>query len=281
MVFDSSSGSRFAEAEYAQFRSFLERSCGIVLNESKNYLIDSRLRRILVDQNITSLEELTRKIEQPGHDLLRQTVIDAMTTNETLWFRDRHPFDYLKSQIIPELMSGSGAQPRIWCAACSSGQEPYSISICFEEFRKLKPGSFKEPKIIATDISRTILQAARQGIYEALTLNRGMSQERLSENFDKISNTQWQVKKHLRERIEFRSFNLKDSFSILGQFDVIFCRNVLIYFSSDLQNEILRKAHGILKSGGYLFLGGSETPRGLNDLFEVIYYSPGVVYRKK
>ena len=279
MVFDSSSGSKFKEEEYAEFRSFLERNCGILLGENKNYLIDSRLRKIIRDHNFDSLRDLIRKIQGFGNDGLKQAVIDAMTTNETLWFRDRHPFEYFKNQLLAEMSKSPDPNPRVWCAASSSGQEPYSISICVEEQRKIKPGT-KDIKVLATDISKTILDQAKNGAYDSLALNRGMSSDRLQQHFVALDSKQWQVKPNIKQRIEFRQYNLKDNFTALGRFDVVFCRNVLIYFSAELQNDILRKIHGVLKPGGYLFLGGSETPRGLNELFSVKYYSPGVVYQK-
>ncbi|MCG8668786.1 MAG: protein-glutamate O-methyltransferase CheR [Pseudomonadales bacterium] len=279
MVFNSTSASKHTHDEYVQFRSFLERNCGILLGDNKNYLIDSRLRKIFRDYDVSSLGELVKRISGYANDPLRQAVIDAMTTNETLWFRDRHPFEYFKKDLLEELNKKNDSNLRIWCAASSSGQEPYSLSISIDEYKKSKP-SAREVKILATDINKEILEQARAGIYDSLALNRGMSSERLRQHFDVLDSKQWQVKQAIKQRVEYKQFNLKDSFVSLGKFDVVFCRNVLIYFSADLQNEILRKIHGMLKPEGYLFLGGSETPRGLNDLFEVRYYSPGVVYQK-
>lgn len=279
MVFTTSDSSKHTADEYVQFRAFLETSCGIVLGENKNYLIDSRLRKIFRDHDFKSLSDLLKQVQGYGKDQLKQEVIDAMTTNETLWFRDRHPFEFFKEQLAPELSKNGDSNLRIWCAACSSGQEPYSLSICLEELRRLKPNQ-RDMNLLATDICRTILDQAKLGIYDALALNRGMSSERLRQHFTAIDEKQWQVKANIKKRIEFKQYNLKDNFVSLGKFDVVFCRNVLIYFSADLQNEILRKIHGVLKPGGFLFLGGSETPRGLNELFTVRYYSPGVVYQK-
>jgi chemotaxis protein methyltransferase CheR len=222
-----------------------------------------------------------QQIERPMARALKQQVIDAMTTNETLWFRDRHPFTYLQDTLLPEL----GKQPgeiAIWCAACSTGQEPYSISICVEETRRRTMGmANKQVKILATDISERVLAQARAGIYEPLALKRGMTEDKLSQYFKALSDSSWEVKPEIRRRVEFRPINLKENFASLGRFDVVFCRNVLIYFSSELQQQILTNIHRILKPGGVLFLGGSETPRGLNDLFDIRYYTPGVIYVKK
>nr|NIR93651.1 protein-glutamate O-methyltransferase CheR [Gammaproteobacteria bacterium] len=183
--------------------------------------------------------------------------------------------------LFPELVNNPG-EISVWCAACSTGQEPYSISICVEELRRRNFNFSKKPvRILATDISNRVLEQARKGTYEPLALKRGMADERLNQHFIRQPEGSWEIKPKIRESVEFRSINLKDNFMTLGKFDVVFCRNVLIYFSSQLQQQILTNIHRVLKPGGYLFLGGSETPRGLGELFEIRYYSPGVVYVKK
>jgi len=281
MVFSNLNQSQFTESEYVLFRQFLERSCGILLGDNKNYLIDSRLRKILKENNIGSLGELMREIDRAGASRLRQQVIDAMTTNETLWFRDRHPFEYLQSTVLPDLARNPG-DINIWCAACSTGQEPYSISICVEELRRRNYAfSNKNVRILATDISSKVLDVAKRGLYEPLALKRGMSDERLDLHFKHDNEGAWEINPEIKRRIEFRPINLKDSFINIGKFHVVFCRNVLIYFSSELQRQIITNIHRVLHPGGILFLGGSETPKGLNDLFEIRYYTPGVVYVKK
>lgn len=281
-MFDSSGKSRFADADYEVFRRFLEHSCGILLGENKNYLIDSRLRKILADNKITLLADLVRLAERRGNEPLRQAVIDAMTTNETLWFRDKHPFEYFSGNLLPELFQSQESSLRIWCAASSTGQEPYTISMCIDEYRRKNPvAARKDISILATDIAISVLDQAKAGVYDPLALNRGLSQEKLNQYFKPTGNGQWEIKSDIKQRVEFRQLNLKDSFAPLGRFDVVFCRNVLIYFSTDLQTEILRKIHGVLKPGGYLFLGGSETPKGLSQYFTMRYYTPGVVYQKK
>lgn len=281
-MFDSSGKSRFTDADYEVFRRFLEHSCGILLGENKNYLIDSRLRKILAEQKLTLLADLVRLVERRGSESLRQIVIDAMTTNETLWFRDKHPFEYFTATLLPELFQSTDPGYRIWCAASSTGQEPYTISMCVDEYRKKTVASGrKDISILATDIALSVLDQARAGIYDPLALNRGLSQDRLNQYFKPAGNGQWEIKPEIRQRVEFKQLNLKDSFVSLGRFDVVFCRNVLIYFSTELQTEILRKIHGVLKPGGFLFLGGSETPKGLSQFFTMRYYTPGVIYQKK
>lgn len=281
-MFDTSGKSRFTDADYEVFRRFLEQSCGILLGENKNYLIDSRLRRILADQNISLLADLVRMVERRGSEAIRQAVIDAMTTNETLWFRDRHPFEYFGTTLLPELFQSTDGNCRIWCAASSTGQEPYTISMCVDEYRKKNPSAArKEVSILATDIALNVLDQAKAGIYDPLALNRGLAQERLNQYFKPLQNGQWEIKQEIKQRVDFKQLNLKDSFAPLGRFDVVFCRNVLIYFSTELQTEILHKIHSVLKPGGFLFLGGSETPKGLSQYFSMRYYTPGVIYQKK
>jgi chemotaxis protein methyltransferase CheR len=281
MVFPSKDQSKYGDSDYAQFRQYLEKACGIMLGDNKNYLIDSRLRKLLKDRDIASLVDLVREMERPGSSRLRQEVIDAMTTNETLWFRDKHPFTYLQDTLLPELAKNPG-EISVWCAACSSGQEPYSISICIEELRRKNINvSNKRIRVLATDISARILDQAKKGVYEPLSLKRGMSDARLNQHFMPAKDGSWMLKPEIKNRIEFRPINLKDNFINVGKFDIVFCRNVLIYFSSELQHQIITNIHRVLKPGGHLFLGGSETPKGLNDLFEIKYYTPGVVYIKK
>ena len=280
MVFPPKGQSQHGAADYVQFREYLEKTSGILLGDNKNYLIDSRLRKLLKDNNIDSLLMLIKEIDKPGNRL-RQQVIDAMTTNETLWFRDKHPFDFLQNEVLPELANKPG-DISVWCAACSTGQEPYSISICTEELAKRNANfSRKNLRIVATDLSARVLAQAKSGVYEALALKRGMSDQRLNQFFADDGNGLWHIKPEIQRRITFKPINLKDNFINIGKFDIVFCRNVLIYFSNDLQKQILNNIHRVLKPGGYLFLGGSETPKGLNDLFEIHYYKPGVVYLKK
>jgi chemotaxis protein methyltransferase CheR len=175
-----------------------------------------------------------------------------MTTNETLWFRDNHPFRILSEKLLPEFADQRKASLRIWSAACSTGQEPYSTAMVIEEFRRQRPGRIGDVKITATDISKSVLEVARRGEYEMIAIGRGLSPER-----------------HLLERY------------MLGKFDLVMCRNVLIYFSADLKKDILQRIHATLNPGGYLILGASESLNGLSDLYEMVQCHPGIIYRKK
>lgn len=275
------SGFSITPAEFREFSRFLEQSCGILLAEHKQYLVQSRLGKIMQQQGCTSLSELVARLNRPGSHGLKEQVIDAMTTNETLWFRDIHPYEILRHRLLPELNSGSRLHKlRIWSAACSTGQEPYSISMVIDEFKQATPGAFAAgEEILATDISSTVLDQARRGEYEMLALGRGLSQERLQRYFKATPGGSWVISDRIKSRVRFQSLNLLGSYSTLGQFDLIFCRNVLIYFSSDVKLEILRKMHRQLRPGGYLFLGASESLSGLSDLYRMIHCRPGIIYQ--
>lgn len=274
-----------SRSEYVEFRDFLQDSCGILLGDNKDYLVESRLKPLADRFAFASLGELVFRLKSSGGPALREAVIDAMTTNETLWFRDLHPFQILKERLFKEMeeQKGSGLPLAIWSAACSTGQEPYSIAMCAEEAKlEMKARLAGGLRIVATDISSSALAIANKGIYESLALGRGMSDERLKRHFNRINDQQWQVKPAFKSMIEFRSLNLMENFSRLGQrFDVVFCRNVLIYFSSELKLDILSRIHGVLAKGGYLVLGAAESLSNMNDKFEMVHCRPGIIYRAR
>lgn len=272
-----------ANQDFQLFRDFLEKACGIVLGDNKQYLVSSRLNRLLEQEGIANLGELVKRIQSQPRGGLRESVIDAMTTNETLWFRDVYPFDVLKNRLIPEFIKNSpGQRLRIWSAACSSGQEPYSLSMAIDEFERSNLGQLRGgAQIVATDLSGGILNAAKNAEYDSLSVARGLSQDRLARYFDQLGPGRWAVKSAIRNRVEFRAMNLLDSYSMLGKFDFVFCRNVLIYFSADVKKDILRRIHATLKPGGYLMLGASEALNGLPELYQMVQCSPGIVYKAR
>lgn len=270
--------------EYQAFSAFLRVACGIDLGANKQYLVSTRVRRILVEHKLHSLDELTKLIQQDDQRSLRQKVIDAMTTNETFWFRDSYPFEYLAKTLLPSLAKQQKSQEktRIWSAACSSGQEPYSISMVVEEgMRGIFSTRCSDADILATDVSASVLDSAKLAVYDRLSLVRGLSSQRTNDFFLQVDADSWRLKDSVRNRVRFRQLNLQESFYLLGRFDVVFCRNVLIYFSTELKAEILRKIHGVLNPGGVLFLGSSESISGLSDLYEMINCNPGIAYRAK
>ncbi|HED36013.1 MAG TPA: protein-glutamate O-methyltransferase CheR [Gammaproteobacteria bacterium] len=268
----------FSPDEYKNFQIFLESACGIVLGENKHYLVSSRLNRLMQANNISTLQVLVDTLGKAGSSALRAKVIEAMTTNETLWFRDTYPFSVLSQTIFEDCKQQKKSSVRIWSAACSSGQEPYSISMVADEYAR-QNFSFKV-EITATDISQEILNEAKQAKYDVLALARGLSEERKRQYFSPVGQ-QWQVNANIRSRVNFREVNLLQSYAALGKFDAIFCRNVLIYFSAESKKDILNRMANSLNPRGFLMLGASESIAQYSDKFEMVRASSGVVYRLK
>lgn len=266
---------------YKQFSAFLEAQSGIVLGANKQYLVKSRLAPLVGQYGADTLADLIRRAMDPRERDLKMAVVDAMTTNETLWFRDTYPFQLLTDRIFPEL-GKSGKTLRIWSAASSSGQEPYSIAITALEQQMKRPGSLPGGvQIVGTDISASMLNQCKEGIYDNLALARGLSVERKRQFFEACDGNKMRVTDRVKKLVSFRPFNLLDSYSLLGKFDIIFCRNVLIYFSPEIKSKILNQFAGSLNPGGYLMLGASESLTGLTDKFEMIRCNPGIVYKLK
>ncbi len=274
-------GNDISQTDYERFRLFLEQACGIVLGDGKQYLIVSRLTKLLRDENIPSVADLLNAIQRGHPRHLRDAVIDAMTTNETSWFRDGGPFEVFEKMTLADLETRVTAPCRIWSAACSSGQEPYTISMILNEYIRKKPDSkLKSTQIIATDISNSMLALARRGVYEEHALIRGISSAR-RQQFFKPFEGRWQIVDEVKQRVQFREQNLLQSYTGLGRFDVILCRNVLIYFSMQRKTDILTRLAQALIPGGYLFLGASETISGYTDAFDLQRTPHGVVYRRR
>lgn len=269
------------DREYVQFRDFLEQQCGIVLGDNKLYLVKSRLGPLMQRFDLATLSELVSKTLSPFERQLRSAVIDAMTTNETLWFRDSYPYELLKKQIFPELEK-TCRTIKIWSAASSSGQEPYSIAMTALEYQQIKPSSFSlGVNVLGTDISNTMLEHCQRAEYDGLALSRGLSAERRTKFFQDSGKGMMQVKDNVRKNVSFRHLNLLDSYTLLGKFDIIFCRNVLIYFSADVKAKIIRQFAQSLNPRGFLFLGASESLPSTNSDFEMVRCNPGIIYRKK
>lgn len=268
----------FTPVEYKNFQSFLEKACGIVLGENKHYLVSSRLHRLMKESEIPTLQALVDTLIKTTNSSLRSKVIEAMTTNETLWFRDTYPFEVLSQTIFEEYKQQKKTSIKIWSAACSSGQEPYSMSMIADEYTKKNLGFRLD--ITATDISQAIITEAKQAQYDALALARGLSEERKRQYFSPAGD-QWQVNANIRSRVKFREINLLQSYSALGKFDAIYCRNVLIYFSAESKTDILKRMAQSLNPRGFLMLGASESIAQYCDKFEMVRASTGVVYRLK
>lgn len=268
--------------EYQLFKSFLEETCGILLGEGKQYLIVSRLTKLLRDEKIGSMSELLALIFQPAQRRLRIVVVDAMTTNETSWFRDSIPFNVLEEAIFPQMDAKTGKMGcRVWSAACSSGQEPYTISITLSEYlASINHSNLANMQIVATDISESMLAGAKLGHYDEAVLERGLSEKR-KRNYFKQAENGWIVSDEIKRRVSFKHQNLLESYGALGKFDIIFCRNVLIYFSPERKIDILKRMAAIMNPGGYLFLGASEITMSYSDDFNMLRSPAGVFFQLK
>lgn len=261
------------------FFTCLHKESGLVLDDSKSYLLESRLEPLAAQEGFHSLEELGKNLMRKPSSALLQKVVEAMTTNETSFFRDRIPFDILKNQIMPNLLKTNqrGRKIRIWSACCSTGQEPYSISILLSEIgTQIKEWDIQ---ILATDIDQKVLQHAQGGAYSQYEVQRGLPILYLTRYFTKCEAT-WTVRPEIRKRIEFKTLNLLADFSFFGIFDVIFCRNVLIYFDVNTKKKILEQMAQMLSPSGVLFLGSTETSYGVTDKITRVQAEKGHYYKK-
>jgi chemotaxis protein methyltransferase CheR len=265
--------------EYEEFCRYLEEASGIVLGDNKQPLLGCRLDRLMREFGIGDFASLLEQLHSRRNSVLHEHVVDAMTTHETLWFRDAYPFEILKHELLPQLATPPATPLRIWSAACSSGQEAYSISMTIEEYLDSNPGALPgRVEVEGTDISTCMLRAATDAVYDDNSLSHGISAQRRQRFFTPLSD-QWQLRPEVTDRTRFHKFNLLSEFGALGKFDIIFCRNVLIYFSREIKSDILTRMARSLNPGGYLFLGSAESPAGLTDAFETVHSPRGVVYR--
>lgn len=269
----------FSETTYRNFCKYLEDHCGIVLGDAKQYLVRSRLFPYIDEFKLPDLTTVIEQTISGRNRALQSKVIDAMTTNETLWFRDNYPYELLHNSLFDRL-DKLNKPIRIWSAACSSGQEPYSIAICFLEYKKRNPGAFARGfEIIATDISNEMLDACKDGSYDDHALARGMSPQRLSQFFHVNGRGRHQVNDEVKRLVKFQSFNLMGAYHSLGKFDMVFIRNVLIYFSTDVKTKILQQIADLMHSDSILFLGASESVSFTDNLFNMVKASPGLYYQ--
>lgn len=254
-----------------------ERSA-IVLEPGKTYLVESRLAPVAREHGMHTVDELVEALRRPGAQALTRKVVEAMTTNETSFFRDMHPFDALKSQILPELIINRSRERTltIWSNACSSGQEVYTIAMILREnFPQLTGWKVR---LIASDLSSQILAKAKEGLFNQTEVNRGLPLPMLLKYFTKSGLT-WKIKDEIRSMVEFCEINLVETWPTLPPMDVVFLRNVLIYFSPETKKEILGKARRVLRPDGYLFLGGAETTMNLDTAFERQTIGKATCYR--
>ena len=265
---------QLTDSEFRQLRDYIEKSCGIALGDEKAYLVENRLAGLLAEAGCTSFDELYRKATADPALGLRDKIVDAMTTNETSWFRDSYPFDVLQRIVLKkfadEIAAGKRRRIRIWCAACSTGQEPYGVGIVLQEFSRKNPVlPLERTEIVATDISPSVLFLAVAGRFDTIAMSRGMPAD-IRDRYFACSGRTWVVSDMIRKMVTFRKLNLQDDFSSLGRFDIVFCRNVMIYFSDSFKRQLFPRLASVLNPGAYLFLGASESASNYTDKFTYI-----------
>jgi chemotaxis protein methyltransferase CheR len=253
--------------DYDYLRKLLKERSGLVLSADKQYLVESRLLPLVRKAGVANLGELVLRLQRSGTEPLVAEVVDAMTTNETFFFRDKFPFEHFRDVILPSLMAARGAQRhiRIWCAACSTGQEPYSLAMSLKEMGAALAGWRFD--IVATDIAAAVIARATAGVYSQFEVQRGLPITLLLRYFQQ-DGERWQVVPELRAMVKFRQLNLLRDFSALGTFDAVFCRNVLIYFDHGTKTDVLDRIARSTQPDGFLVLGAAETVVGLTDRFK-------------
>ena len=254
---------------FARFRRQLAALTGVALDADKQYLVENRLAPVMRANGVAGFSELADAMERRDNPTLVGEVVDAIATNETLFFRDRTPFEAFHDRVLPELMAARSRERRLrfWCAACSTGQEAYSLAMTLDqEARALRGWNIE---ILATDLSATAIDAARKGIYSRFEVQRGLPTGQLLCYFHRDDDN-WRINEHMRARIIFRDFNLLSDFDDLGKFDVIFCRNVLMYFEPEVKASVLSRLSFVLADDGYLFFGASENVGAANANFSQV-----------
>jgi chemotaxis protein methyltransferase CheR len=266
-----------AAASFAYVRELLHRRSAIYLEAGKEYLVESRLQPIVQASGEGTLDRLVSRLRSSPEGSLHAQVVEAMTTNETSWFRDRHPYDAFESVILPDLLSCRAEERRltVWSAATASGQEAYSIAMVLHERLAADPGW--DVRVLASDLSEQMVRRTRAGRYSQLEINRGLPAARLVRHFSRAG-AEWQVNEPLRRLVEVRQLNLAAPFPPLPPIDVTFLRNVLIYFQADSRRQILQRVRRVLRPGGYLLLGTAETTLDV-DAFERVPHDKATVYR--
>ena len=263
------------DLDFEHFRQVLRLRSGLALTPDKAYLVLSRLAPIARSEGLANVPALLTRLRQGAPEVLLRRCVDAMATHESFFFRDGTPFNLLADRVLPDLIEARRASRslRIWCAACSSGQEPYSVAMLLQEAGGALAGWRTE--IVATDMSESILEKARSGLYTDFEVNRGLSEARLNRWFTR-EGAAWRVSPALQQMVSFRPQNLLQGAAGLGTFDVIFCRNVLIYFDVPQKRTIFADLATALSDHGALFLGSAETVIGITDAFELTPGAPGL-----
>jgi chemotaxis protein methyltransferase CheR len=260
--------------DYDYLRKLLKDRSGLVLSVDKQYLVESRLTPLARKAGIASLGELVAKLRS-NNERLAVDVVEAMTTNESFFYRDKIPFDHFRDTIMPGLLAARARERRlrIWCAAASTGQEPYSLAMCLKEMKDKLAGWRVE--ILGTDLSAEVLEKAKAGVYSQFEVQRGLPIQMLVKHFSQVGDT-WQISPEIRAMVQYRPLNLLSDFAHLGSFDVVFCRNVLIYFDQETKIGVLNRIARLLDPDGFLVLGAAETVVGLTDAFKPLVDKRGL-----
>ena len=253
--------------DYEFLRKLLKERSGLDLSPDKQYLVESRLVPLARKAGLTGITELAQKMKAGGAEALTAEVVEAMTTNETFFFRDKLPFDHLREAMLPAVLQARSARRalRIWCAASSTGQEPYSIAMCLKALGPAIAGWRVE--ILATDLSQGVLEKSKAGIFSQFEVQRGLPIQMLVKHFTQVGDM-WQLNPDIRAMVQHRQLNLLQDFGHLGMFDVIFCRNVLIYFDQDTKANIFERLSKVLEPDGFMVLGAAESVVGISDAFK-------------
>jgi len=282
------------DQDFTNLKNYIQNIIGLSIQQDKKYLISQRLEPIVKSNGFKSFTQFYLKLQQTKDRGLNDQIIAAITTNETSFFRDSHPFDTFRDKIIPQmcywikerksrLYMRRGPKANIWCAASSTGQEPYTLAmLLMDAVRDTKvPGVLPEDfVIIASDVSNEVLAKAMSGIYEPLEISRGLPDYYKTQYFTQ-KDDKWMVKENIQKLVEFRRVNLVEPFRYLGGFDIIFCRNVLIYFDVKTRLAILEQFYHMLNPEGFLFLGASENIFGVTDKFESQHLGRTIIYKRK
>ncbi|MEQ9608979.1 MAG: protein-glutamate O-methyltransferase CheR [Kiloniellaceae bacterium] len=261
--------------DFEYIAQLLYQRSGLVITQEKAYLLESRLNPVARRWDLDGIDALIGALRSKKDEKLMVDVTEAMTTNESFFFRDNRPFDQFKDIVLPHMLEARAArkQIRIWSAACSSGLEPYTLAMILKEEAARLAGWRIE--IVATDLSSEILNKAKEGLYSQFEVQRGLPITLLMKYFSQ-EGEKWRISEEVRRMVTYKSFNLLDNPSALGTFDVVFCRNVLIYFDQQTKGQVLARVAQIMPADGFLYLGGAETVLGISDSFEVVPGQRGV-----
>jgi chemotaxis protein methyltransferase CheR len=283
---------QLSQQDFEDLRGYIHKLCGLYLHEDKKYLVLQRLEDLVVDCGCADFREFARTLaHSPTHEL-HERIIAAITTNETSFFRDAHPFQSFQTHVLPKLAAkikahkqqgeARGPVVRIWSAGASTGQEPYSLAMLVHEYARANHYfgvTAQDFSILATDISSRVLDRARSGLFNDVEVGRGLSPERRERYFTR-EGSQWRLSEELRRLVEFQRMNLVEPFSMFCRFDVIFCRNVLIYFDEATKRQIIDGFHRKLNPLGYLVLGSAENLYALTDKFQSVMVGESILYQK-